>query len=162
MPTGKYKRITLTKFDKMINLTIDDIARDVENNVSVIRGWAYDKQTNYPLRFSIAEASESVTYTVETEYRRDVIDMFELEGDQDYGFVITIKDPEDLPAYTLNIDTKSGQKVQYVVERPNMVQPGTKFDRAWRSIQTRGLMGSVKWYFKRQEKQKPLLTWRQF
>ena len=30
MPTGKYKRITLTKFDKMINLTIDDIARDVE------------------------------------------------------------------------------------------------------------------------------------
>ena len=29
-PTGKYKRITLTKFDKMINLTIDDIARDVE------------------------------------------------------------------------------------------------------------------------------------
>ena len=61
MPTGKYKRITLTKFDKMINLTIDDIARDVENNVSVIRGWAYDKQTNYPLRFSIAEASESVT-----------------------------------------------------------------------------------------------------
>ena len=33
-----------------------------------------------------------------------------------------------------------------------MVQPGTKFDRAWRSIQTRGLMGSVKWYFKRQEK----------
>ena len=99
MPTGKYKRITLTKFDKMINLTIDDIARDVENNVSVIRGWAYDKQTNYPLRFSIAEASESVTYTVETEYRRDVIDMFELEGDQDYGFVITIKDPEDLPAY---------------------------------------------------------------
>ncbi|WP_311048959.1 glycosyltransferase [Enterococcus faecalis] len=152
MPTGKYKRITLTKFDKMINLTIDDIARDVENNVSVIRGWAYDKQTNYPLRFSIAEASESVTYTVETEYRRDVIDMFELEGDQDYGFVITIKDPEDLPAYTLNIDTKSGQKVQYVVERPNVVQPGTKFDRAWRSIQTRGLMGSVKWYFKRQEK----------
>ncbi|MGH2162381.1 hypothetical protein, partial [Enterococcus faecalis] len=71
MPTGKNKRITLIKFDKMINLTTDDIARDVENNVSVIRGWAYDKQTTYPLSFSIAGASESVTYTVETQYRRD-------------------------------------------------------------------------------------------
>ncbi|MGH2165494.1 hypothetical protein, partial [Enterococcus faecalis] len=77
-----------------------------------------DKQTNYPLRFSIAEASDSVSYTVESAYRRDVIDMFELEGDQVYGFVITIKHPEDLAAYTINIDTKSGQKVQYVVDRP--------------------------------------------
>jgi hypothetical protein len=51
---------------------------------------------------------------VETEYRRDVIDMFELEGDQDYGFVITIKDPEDLPAYTLNIDTSRRYSVSTV------------------------------------------------
>lgn len=33
----------LIKFDKMINLIIDDIVCDVENNVFVIRGWVYDK-----------------------------------------------------------------------------------------------------------------------
>lgn len=148
---GKYKRLTISKFERLISLNIDDIARDGDQKISVIRGWAYDKEKKMPLNISLESDGEELAYSVETEYRRDVIDMFELEGDQDYGFVIEIKDTIEQPSYTLNIDTALGRKIQYLVEKPNMVQPGSKVQRAVRSIQSRGLMGSVKWYFKRQE-----------
>lgn len=151
--TKNYKRLTINKLDRLINLVIDDITRDEEEKVSIIQGWAYDREEKMPLKFSMASNSgnTSFPYSVETEYRRDVIDMFELVGDQNYGFSIRIKDTVEQPSYLLNIDIATGQKIQYVLEKPMMVQQKTKLQRAIYSIQSRGLLGSIKWYFRRQE-----------
>jgi glycosyltransferase involved in cell wall biosynthesis/SAM-dependent methyltransferase len=148
----KYKKVSISKFDSYISLNIDDIVRHVEEQKTVIRGWAYSREDKLPVTFDVT-AEGDIDYTTAKEYRRDVIDMFELKGDQDYGFVIEVSDPGDLPAYTLNVAAHNGRKLQYRLEKPNMVQPGGKFQRAWRSVQTRGLVGSMKWYFKRQEQQ---------
>lgn len=148
--TSNYKKVSLSKFESLISLNIDDIVRHVEEKKTVIRGWAYSKEDKMPLSFNVS-ADYPIEYFTTKEYRRDVIDMFELNGDQDYGFVIEVNDPEDQPTYMLNISTENGRKLQYRMEKPNMIQPGNKVQRALRSIQTRGLMGSMKWYFKRQE-----------
>lgn len=148
--SSNYKKVSLTKFDSLVSLNIDDIVRHVEENKTVIRGWAYSKEDKLPVQFAVS-AELAVGYYVTKEYRRDVIDMFELKGDQDYGFVIEVKDSEDQPNYILKISSNNGRKLQYRLEKPNMIQPGNKTQRVLRSIQTRGLLGSMKWYFKRQE-----------
>ncbi|ALS03196.1 glycosyl transferase family 2 [Enterococcus silesiacus] len=148
----KYKKVSISKFDSLVSLNIDDIVRHVEEKKTVIRGWAYSKEDKLPIDFKVS-AEMAVEYSVTREYRRDVIDMFELKGDQEYGFVIEVIDPEDQPMYTLNVSADNGRKLQYRLEKPNMVQPGNKIQRAMRSMQTRGLIGSMKWYFKRQEQQ---------
>ncbi|MBO0470849.1 glycosyltransferase [Enterococcus sp. DIV0242_7C1] len=147
---SKYKKVSISKFDSFVSLNIDDIVRHVEEKKTVIRGWAYSREDKLPVTFEVT-AESAIEYAVTTEYRRDVIDMFELKGDQDYGFEIEVKDPEDQPTYILNVAANNGRKLQYRLEKPNMVQPGGKVQRALRSIQTRGLVGSMKWYFKRQE-----------
>ncbi|MEI5991350.1 hypothetical protein A5881_002885 [Enterococcus termitis] len=156
MVSGKqmssYKKVSISKFDSLISLNIDDIVRHVEEKKTVIRGWAYSKEDKLPIDFKVS-AEITVEYSVTREYRRDVIDMFELKGDQEYGFVIEVIDSEDQPTYILNIAANNGRKLQYRLEKPNMVQPGNKIQRAMRSVQTRGLIGSMKWYFKRQEQQ---------
>lgn len=153
---SNYRKVSLSKFEAIVSLNIDDIVRHVDEKKTVIRGWAYSKEDKLPIKFAVS-ADCSIEYSVVTEYRRDVIDMFELKGDQDYGFVIEVSDPEDQPAYLLNISTNNGRKLQYRLEKPNMIQPGNKVQRAFRSIQTRGLLGSVKWYFKRQEQVEPTI-----
>lgn len=145
-----YKKVSISKFESLVSLNIDDIVRHVEEKKTVIRGWAYSKEDKLPIDFKVS-AEATVEYSTTREYRRDVIDMFELKGDQEYGFVIEVKDPEDLPTYILNVSAQNGRKLQYRLEKPNMVQPGNKVQRAMRSVQTRGLIGSMKWYFKRQE-----------
>lgn len=145
----KYKRVSLPKFESFVSLNIDDIVRRVEENKTVVRGWAYDKETRQPVHFSVV-GEQPVTFTVDSEYRRDVIDMFELKRDQEYGFVLEIEDEKDQPFYLLNIATAK-RKLQYRLERPNMLQPGTFIQRLLRSVQTRGFVGSVRWYFKRKE-----------
>ncbi|WP_348923314.1 glycosyltransferase [Enterococcus rotai] len=147
-----YKKVSISKFDSLVSLNIDDIVRHVEEKKTVIRGWAYSKEDKLPINFNVS-AESTVEYSVTTEYRRDVIDMFELKGDQEYGFVIEVLDSEDQPTYILNISANNGRKLQYRLEKPNMIQPGNKIQRAMRSVQTRGLIGSMKWYFKRQEQQ---------
>ncbi|PZL71675.1 glycosyl transferase family 2 [Enterococcus plantarum] len=148
----KYKKVSISKFDSLVSLNIDDIVRHVEEKKTVIRGWAYSKEDKLPIDFKVS-AEVAIEYSVTKEYRRDVIDMFELKGDQEYGFVIEVIDPDDQPTYFLNIAANNGRKLQYRLEKPNMVQPGNKIQRALRSVQTRGLIGSMKWYFKRQEQQ---------
>jgi glycosyltransferase involved in cell wall biosynthesis/SAM-dependent methyltransferase len=147
---NKYKKVSISKFDSFISLNIDDIVRHVEEKKTVIRGWAYSREDKLPVTFEVT-AETAIDYSTTTEYRRDVIDMFELKGDQDYGFEIEVNDPDDQPTYFLNVTAQNGRKLQYRLEKPNMVQPGGKVQRALRSLQTRGLVGSMKWYFKRQE-----------
>ncbi len=145
-----YKKVSLPKFESLISMNLDDISYNPEEKTTTVRGWAYSKSDKMPLEFSVS-AEKEISYHVLSEYRRDVIDMFELQGDQDYGFTIEIKDPSAQPVYFLDITMASNKRVQYRVEMPNRVQSGTKSARMIRSIQNRGLLGSLKWYFKRKE-----------
>lgn len=145
-----FRESTEEELESIVSLNIDDVARDNEKGTTIIRGWGYDKQHHEPLKLSL-EANEAMYYRVSSEYRRDVIDMFELPGQYDFGFTIEVYDEVVRPNYHLTITTADDKKAGVLATVFGVEPNESMIERSFNSIRSRGLIGSAKWYFRRKK-----------
>lgn len=147
-------RVTDTEvLEKELNMVIDDITRHPERQTVIIRGWGFDQATKNPLSLSVPFL-EALFSQQESEYRRDVIEAFDLDGKKDYGFSLEIKDLISQPEFHLMIETQDGREYCRIVEifyDSSLTLP----QRISKSLQHRGVFGSIKHMIKRQQMNQP-------
>lgn len=129
-----------------IKLTIESIENNEAENEVIIKGWGFSEANHLPLDYLLAESMNSLQ--VNSIYRPDVNEVFEIDSIEKYGFILTAKNLQVLEDLKLFVVDDQDQVYPVVAKHAKTVNtPVTrKIRHLLGSIKRNGFSGALKNY----------------
>ncbi|WP_407856654.1 glycosyltransferase [Enterococcus hailinensis] len=129
-----------------IKLTIESIENNEIENEAIIKGWGFSEGKQLPLDYLLAESTNSLQ--VNHIYRPDVNEVFNIDSDEKFGFILTVKDMQVLEEIKLFVlDDESHLYPIVAKKQKNSSTPTTrKIRHLLSSIKRNGFSGALKNY----------------
>ncbi|MFC4771145.1 glycosyltransferase [Enterococcus hermanniensis] len=129
-----------------IKLTIESIENNEAENEAIIKGWGFSEKNHLPLDYLLAESMN--TLQVNHIYRPDVNEVFGIDSEEKYGFILTVKNMQILEDIKLFVLDDESQIYPIIVKQIKASNTPTakKIRHLLGSIKRNGFSGALKNY----------------
>lgn len=146
--------------NRLITITIESIENDEELDCAIVKGWGFSNVSKEPLRYRL-QSNEGAYFKVTPIMRHDVTDIYELDEQKKYGFILEIENYQINKTIHLTAVTSNDEQVFMKVDRFNLSNAGV-FSRArylLGNIRSQGLLQVLRRYKNRHNQQSLYEKW---
>ncbi|MDT2823874.1 glycosyltransferase [Vagococcus lutrae] len=152
--------LTKSSVDETMHYNIESIDYDPDRHLTIIKGWGYGKKDLRPLKYGV-RYDEGIFYNLTRQIRADVNEMFDLNPEYQYGFVLELADYHASDYVSMYIKTYSGD-VHYQmlnIRKFTHTQFKTRLRRLLSVIKHEGIKEAWTRYRHRQHQQDAYESW---